>query len=178
VGDGSSGLGPELDGGGLSLVVSLTLGFSLLLQSVNDVLVSPSDFVGNSLQGAELSSGLQSQDSESGGDDHLLELVLSGGDTLEELESGQGSGTSGRLVGNLQRQSSSVDAAKRHPATATNHSSDSLVKDSGRSSEMEGTGLLGVNDMPLCLPNNTLVNINTLLSLTSKSTDCASRRGT
>lgn len=100
--DGSGSLGPELDGGGLSLVVGLTLGFSLLLQSVDDVLVSPSDFVGDSLQGAELSSGLQSQDSESSGDDHLLELVLGRGDTFEELESGQGGGTSGALVGDLR----------------------------------------------------------------------------
>jgi hypothetical protein len=99
--DGGGSLGPELDGGGLSLVVGLTLGFSLLLQSVDNVLVSPSDFVGDSLEGTELSSGLQSQDSESSGDDHLLELVLGGGNTLEELESGQGGGTSRALVGNL-----------------------------------------------------------------------------
>lgn len=102
--DGSGSLGPELDGGGLSLVVGLALGLSLLLQSVDDVLVSPSDFVGDSLQGAELSSGLQSQDSEGGGNDHLLELVLGRGNTLEELESGQGGGTSGALVGNLRRE--------------------------------------------------------------------------
>lgn len=103
--DGGGSLGPELDGGGLSLVVGLTLGLSLLLQSVDDVLVSPSDFVGDSLQGAVLSSGLQSQDSESSGDDHLLGLVLGGGNTLEELESGQGGGTSRALVGNLKDES-------------------------------------------------------------------------
>lgn len=144
--DGGGSLGPELDGGSLSLVVGLTLGLSLLLQSVNDVLVSPSDFVGDSLEGAELSSGLQSQDSESGGDNHLLGLVLGRGDTLEELKSGQGGGTSRALVGNLENESS--EYLHRH-LEVTCHSSDSLVKDSGRSSEVEGTGLLGVNDMPL-----------------------------
>lgn len=127
--DGSGGLSSELEGGGLSLVVGLALSLSLLLQSVDDVLVTPSDLVRDSLEGAELSSGLETQYTKSGGDDHLLELVLGGGDTLEERESGEGGGTSGRLVGN--------------------HSSDGLVQDLGRSSVVERTGLLRVDNVPL-----------------------------
>jgi len=105
-------------------VVSLALGLPLLLQLVDDVLVTPTDLVGQPLQGAVLPAGLESEDSESGGDDHLLDLVLSGGDTLEQGETGQGGGTSGRLVGN--------------------HSSDGLVEDPRGSSEVERTGLPGV----------------------------------
>lgn len=48
-----------------------------------------------------LSSGLQPQDSESVGDDHLLLPVVGRGHTLEELQSLKGSGSSGGLVGNL-----------------------------------------------------------------------------
>ena len=108
----------------LALVVSLALGLPLLLQLVDDVLVTPTDLVRQPLQGTVLPAGLESENSESGGDDHLLDLVLSGGDTLEQGETGQGGGTSGRLVGN--------------------HSSDGLVEDPRGSSEVERTGLPGV----------------------------------
>jgi len=127
--DRRSSLFSELEGGDLALVVSLALGLPLLLQLVDDVLVAPTDLVRQPLQGTVLPAGLESENSESGGDDHLLDLVLSRGDTLKERESGQGGGTSGRLVGN--------------------HSSDGLVKDPRGSSEVEGTGLLGVDQMLL-----------------------------
>lgn len=110
-------------------MVSLTLDLPLLLEPVNNILVLPSDLVTDPLESTEFSSGLQSENSESGGDDHLLHSVLGGGDTLVKLESLEGGSTSGRLVGD--------------------HTSDSLVEDSGRSSEMEGTRLLGVNDVSL-----------------------------
>lgn len=138
-------------------MVSESLDLPLLLKGVDNVLVSPSDLVRESLEGAVgsnqtsnrsepvrqpstrrkirqkhppvLSSGLQSEDSEGLGNDHLLLPVVRRGHTLVELESLKGGGSSGSLVGN--------------------HSSDSLVKDSGRSSVMERTGLLGVDQMPL-----------------------------
>jgi len=127
--DRRGGLFTELEGSDLALVVSLSLGLPLLLQLVDDVLVTPTDLVRQPLQGTVLPAGLESEDSESGGDDHLLDLVLGGGDTLKERESGQGGGTSGRLVGN--------------------HSSDGLVEDPRGSSEMERTGLPGVDQMLL-----------------------------
>lgn len=108
----------------LALVVSLALGLPLLLQLVDDVLVTPTDLVRQPLQGAVLPAGLESEDTESGGNNHLLDLVLGGGNTLEQSETGQSGGTSRRLVGN--------------------HSSDGLVEDPRGSSEVEGTGLLGV----------------------------------
>lgn len=67
--------------------------------------------------GAVLATGLQSQDSEGLGDDHPLNLVIRGRDTLEDLESLHGSGATGGLVGN--------------------HSTDSLVEDARRGAEVE-----------------------------------------
>ena len=127
--DRRSSLFSELEGGDLALVVSLALGLPLLLQLVDDVLVTPTDLVRQPLQGAVLPAGLESEDTESGGNNHLLDLVLGGGDTLEQSETGQSGGTSRRLVGN--------------------HSSDGLVEDPRGSSEVEGTGLLGVDQMLL-----------------------------
>lgn len=90
-----------LDGGGLPLVVGGALDLPLLLEGVDDVLVAPSDLVREPLDGAVLSPGLESEDSESVGDDHLLLSVVGRGHTLEELESLKGGSTSGGLVRNL-----------------------------------------------------------------------------
>lgn len=113
----------------LALKVSLTLDLPLLLEPVNNILVVPSDLGANPLDGAVLPSGLQSEDTESGGDDHLLDSVLGGGDTLVKLKSLEGGGTSRALVGD--------------------HTADSLVEDSGRSTEVEGTRLPGVDNVSL-----------------------------
>lgn len=113
----------------LALKVSLTLDLPLLLKPVNNVLVVPSDLGANPLEGAELPSGLQSEDTEGGRDNHLLDSVLGGGDTLVKLKSLEGGGTSRSLVGN--------------------HTADGLVEDSGRSAEVERTRLLGVDNVSL-----------------------------
>lgn len=110
-------------------MVGLALGLPLLLETVNNVLVSPSDLVRDTLEGAELPAGLEAEDTEGGGNDHLLDLVLGGGNALEESEAGQGGGTTGSLVGD--------------------HSADSLVEDPRRSAVVEGTGLLGVDQVAL-----------------------------
>lgn len=68
---------------------------------------------------AVLAAGLQSQDTEGLGNDHLLLLVVGGRDTLEDLESLKSGGTAGGLVGN--------------------HATDGLVEDSRRGAEVEGT---------------------------------------
>jgi hypothetical protein len=68
---------------------------------------------------AVLSAGLQSQYSQSLGNDYSLDFVVWWWDTLENLKSLHSSGTTGGLVGN--------------------HATDGLVEDSGRSTEMERT---------------------------------------
>jgi hypothetical protein len=78
---------------------------------------------------AHLSSGLESEDSEGGGNDDSLDLVLGRGDTLEELESLESGGTSGGFVGD--------------------HSSDGLVEDPRGGSEVERTSSGGVDNVSL-----------------------------
>ena len=68
--------------------------------------------------GAVLATGLQTEDTEGLGNDHLLLLVVGGRDTLEDLEALKGGGTTGSLVGD--------------------HATDSLVEDSGGGAEVEG----------------------------------------
>ena len=113
----------------LSLEVRLSLDLPLLLEPVDNVLVTPSDLVRDSLEGAVLSSGLESEDSESGGDDDSLDLVLGGRDTLVQLQSLESGGSSRALVGD--------------------HSSDGLVQDPRGGSEVEGTGSGRVDDVSL-----------------------------
>ena len=69
--------------------------------------------------GAVLAAGLQAENTEGLGDNHLLLLVVGGRDTLEDLEALKGGGTTGGLVGD--------------------HATDGLVEDSGGSAEVEGT---------------------------------------
>jgi hypothetical protein len=121
----------------LALVVCGTLGLAALLESVvqserhscscderqytplNNILVLPADLVAQTADSAVLAAGLQSQDTEGLGNDHLLLLVVGGRDTLEDLESLKGGGTPGGLVGN--------------------HATDGLVEDPRRGAEVEGT---------------------------------------
>lgn len=51
----------------------------------NNILVLPSNLVAESTDSAVLSAGLETQDSESLGNHHLLLLVIRGRDTLEDL---------------------------------------------------------------------------------------------
>lgn len=69
--------------------------------------------------GAVLAAGLQSENTESLGNDHLLLLVIGRGNTLEDLEALHGGSTTGSLVGD--------------------HATDGLVEDARRSAEVEGT---------------------------------------
>lgn len=75
--------------------------------------------MGQAANGAELAAGLQAQDAQGLGNDHLLLLVVRGGDTLEDLEALQGGGTAGGLVGD--------------------HATDGLVEDAAGGAEVEGT---------------------------------------
>jgi hypothetical protein len=84
----------------------------------NNILVLPANLVAQPADGAVLATGLQSQDTQSLGDDHLLLLVVRGRDSLEDLQSLKSSSSTGGLV--------------------RDHAADSLVEDSGRGAEMEG----------------------------------------
>lgn len=85
----------------------------------NNILVLPANLVAQTADSAVLAAGLQTQDTESLGDDHLLLLVVGRGNTLEDLETLKGSGTAGGLVGN--------------------HAADSLVENARGGTEVEGT---------------------------------------
>lgn len=76
---------------------------------------------------AVLAAGLQAQDAQSLGNDHLLLLVVRGRDTLEHLEALQGGSTTGGLVGN--------------------HAADGLVEDARGGAEVEGTCRREESDM-------------------------------
>jgi hypothetical protein len=86
---------------------------------LNNVLVLPANLVAETADGAVLAAGLQAQDTEGLGNNHLLLLVVRGRDTLEDLEALKGGGTAGGLVGN--------------------HAADGLVEDARRGAEVEGT---------------------------------------
>lgn len=86
---------------------------------LNNILVLPADLVAQTANGAVLAAGLQTQNTQSLGDDHLLLVVVGRGDTLEDLEALESSGTAGGLVGN--------------------HAADSLVEDARGGTEVEGT---------------------------------------
>jgi hypothetical protein len=103
----------------LTLVVSSRLGLTLLFELGNNILVLPTDFVRDTTNGGVLTSGLKTEDTESGGDNHALNTVIRSGNTFEKLNAIQSSGTTSSLVGN--------------------HTTDSLIQDTRRSTEMERT---------------------------------------
>jgi len=113
------GIGEVSSGGLLAGVVSGTLDLSSLLKSGNNVLVLPANLVAESADGAVLASWLQSQDAEGLWDDHSLDLVVWWWDTLEDLQSLHGGGTTGGLV--------------------WDHTADGLVEDTGWGAEVEWT---------------------------------------
>lgn len=108
---------------------SLGLDFPLLLETVNDVLVVPAEFVGETLDGAVLAARLEAKDTEGLGHNHLLFAVVRGRNTLVELDALKSSGTTGGLV--------------------RDHAADSLVKDARGGTEVEGTLLLRVDQVLL-----------------------------
>lgn len=85
----------------------------------NNILVLPADLVGKTADSAVLASGLESEDTEGLGDNHALDLVVWGWDTLEDLKPLHGGSTTGSLV--------------------WDHTTDGLVEDAGWGAEVEGT---------------------------------------
>ena len=108
---GSSGL--------LSLVVGSSTNLSLLLKSLDGILVLPSDLVGQTTEASEVATRSESQHTESLRANHTVDLVVRGRNSLEHLQVSQGSGTTGSLVGD--------------------HSTDGSPEDLGGSTEVEGT---------------------------------------
>lgn len=129
VGGGGLSGGALLGSSDLALVVSLLLDLALCLELVDGLHVVPANLVRDTLDGGKLAAGLKTEDTESGGDDHELLAVVGRGDTLVDLQSLESGGTTGGLVGN--------------------HATDGLVEDARGSTVVEGTGLLGVDQVAL-----------------------------
>lgn len=83
----------------------------------NNILVLPANLVGETADSAVLASWLQAEDTESLWDNHALDLVVWGWDTLKDLKSLHGGSTTSSLV--------------------WDHTTDSLVEDAGWSAEVE-----------------------------------------
>jgi len=122
------GLVLELDIGALLLVVDGRLDLALGLQSGDDVLVFPSNFVRETTQNAKLAMRLKSQNSKSRRDDVPLSLVVGSRNSLVGAVSLHGILTAGELV--------------------RKHAADRAVKDAARRSMMEGPSL-GVDQATL-----------------------------
>lgn len=125
----------------------LGLDLSLLLQTVNNILVAPTNLVGETLQesyskghyfqelvqtylhGAVFASRLEAQYPEGLRDDHALLAVVRGRNALEKLEAFQSCRAASSLVGD--------------------HAADGPVEDLGGCTMVEGAGLFGVDDVAL-----------------------------
>ena len=122
----------------------LCLDLPLLLEAVDDILVTPADLVREALisrlilcemcrktethlDRAELASWLQPQHPQRLRNHHLLLAVVGRGDTLEQLQALESGGASCRLVGD--------------------HAADGAVEDLGRGAEVEGTVLFRVHEV-------------------------------
>jgi hypothetical protein len=117
----------SLEGGDLALVESLGFDLTLLLQTINNILVTPANLVRKALDSAVLAARLQAKDTKSFRDNHALLAVVWRRNTLKELETLKGCGTTGCLVGD--------------------HAADGTEEDLGRGTVMEGAGLFRVHNM-------------------------------
>ena len=113
------GLALKGSGGLLALVVSGSTDLSLLLESLDGVLVLPSDLVRQSAKASESTTRSESQHTESLRADRARNLVIRRRNSLEDLEVSQSGGTTRGLVGN--------------------HCADGSPENLGRSTEVEGT---------------------------------------
>merc|ERR1719414_108305 len=95
----------------LALVEGLALDLPLGLQSLDDVLVFPSDLMSESAKAAEPPAVLEPEDLEGGGDDHPLLLVVGRGHSLEGLQTLQSGLPALGLVGDHPANTSVEDLA-------------------------------------------------------------------
>lgn len=117
--DGLDGLGADLGERLGALVVGGSAGATLVLKLVDDVGVLPSDFGGETAEDAVSAIGTETEGAEGVGDDEALNLVEGRGDSLEDLEAGEGGHSLGGLVGQ--------------------HTTDNTPEDLGGRAVMEGT---------------------------------------
>lgn len=141
VGGGGLSGGALLGSSDLALVVSGLLDLALGLELVDGLHVVPANLVRDTLDGSELAAGLKTEHTESGGDDHELLAVVGRGNTLVDLQALESGGTTSGLVGK--------------------HSADGLVEDARGSTVVEGTSLLGVDQV-------TLVEVGVVLQLVAE----------
>jgi len=115
-------------GGNLALVESSSFDLPLLFQTIDNVLVSPANFMRQTLYSAIFPTGFQPQHSQRLRDDEPLLAIVRGRNTLEELETLKGSGTTGGLV--------------------RDHTADRSVEYLRGGTVMEGAGLFRVDNVP------------------------------
>lgn len=99
----------------------------LLLETVNNILVTPTDFMGETLYCAVFTPWLQPQDPQSLWHHHPLLFIIKRGDTLKEFQTIEGSSAASGLV--------------------RDHAPDGTEEDFGRSAVVERAGFFGVNDV-------------------------------
>ena len=87
---GFRGLGLEGIAGLLLLVVGIGLDLALVLELLEEVLVLPSDLVGEIAEDGVIADGVEADDAEGGGDDLAGNAVVRVGDALEGREAGHG----------------------------------------------------------------------------------------
>lgn len=61
-------------------------------------MVFPTDFVAQTTEGGETTTGFETENTESSGDDHAFDFIEGGGDSFKDLHAFEGSGTTGSLV--------------------------------------------------------------------------------
>ena len=95
---GGGSLGLEGITGLLLLVVGIGLGLALVLELLEEVLVLPSDLVGEITEDGVVADGVEADDAEGGGDHLTLDSVVRVGDSLESRKTGEGVLAAGRLL--------------------------------------------------------------------------------
>jgi len=106
----------------------LCLNLPLLLQTIHNIFVSPTNLVRETLHCAIFPAGFQSQNTECLRHNHALLSIIGRRDTFKEFEAFKGCCTSSSLVGS--------------------HAANGSVEDLGWCAVVEGPGLFGVDDMP------------------------------
>ena len=95
---GGGSLGLEGVAGLLLLVVGIGLGLALVLELLEEVLVLPSDLVGEITEDGVVADGVEADDAEGGGDHLALDTIIWVGNTLESGKTGESVLATGRLL--------------------------------------------------------------------------------
>jgi len=96
--DGLGGFSAELSESLLAGIEGGSADFTLLFKLVNNSGVLPADLRAKSGEESKLAPRVELEDTEGGGDDNALNLVIGGRNSFKDLQVSQGSGTTGGLV--------------------------------------------------------------------------------